>query len=261
MPAALLLTVLSAAPYETLFYRHEGLRLEEYLYRPAGPGPFPLVVYNHGSRYGREEMPMEHIGRLLSGAGFAVLVPERRGYGRSEGKPFGEEIGRDRGERYLARLREETGDALAGLEHVLGDPRWRLDRRRVALMGWSFGGIVTTLAAGGGSAFTAAIVQAPGAVSWLQSPALRKLLPEAARRIRIPVQCMVAENDATTESTRAVCSGAVHAPARDLRIYPPFLPQKARGDGAEGHELFGPGGESIWASDALAFLERYAKGG
>jgi dienelactone hydrolase len=260
MPAALLLTVLAAAPYETLFYRHDGLRLEEYLYRPAGPGPFPLVVYNHGSRYGREEMPMEHIGRLLSGAGFAVLVPERRGYGRSEGKPFGEEIGRDRGERYLARLREETGDALAGLEHVLGDPRFRLDRRRVALMGWSFGGIVTTLAAGEG-AFTAAIVQAPGAISWPKSPALRKLLPEAARRIRIPLQCMVSENDATTESTRAVCTGAVDAPDRDLKIYPPFLPAKPRGDGAEGHDLFSPGGESIWASDALAFLTRYAKGG
>jgi hypothetical protein len=72
---------------------------------------------------------------------------------------------------------------------------------------------------------------------------------------------MVAENDATTESTRAVCTGAVDAPDRDLQIYPPFLPVKPRGDGAEGHDLFSPGGESIWASDALAFLTRYAKGG
>ncbi|HEU4778242.1 MAG TPA: hypothetical protein VFS58_00020, partial [Steroidobacteraceae bacterium] len=36
-------------PHETLFYTHDGLKLEAYLYVPDGAGPFPLVVYNHGS--------------------------------------------------------------------------------------------------------------------------------------------------------------------------------------------------------------------
>ena len=35
--------------FETLFYTHDGLRLEAYLYTPSGGGPFPMVVYNHGS--------------------------------------------------------------------------------------------------------------------------------------------------------------------------------------------------------------------
>src|SRR4051794_38168653 len=66
----------SPPPYETLFYTHDGLRLEAYLYRPAGAGPFPLVVYNHGSRPGEErvEWPVAFMGRLLTGAGYAVLV-------------------------------------------------------------------------------------------------------------------------------------------------------------------------------------------
>src|SRR3954463_8493742 len=38
-----------ALPYDTLFYTHDGLTLEAYLYKPEGAGPFPLVVYNHGS--------------------------------------------------------------------------------------------------------------------------------------------------------------------------------------------------------------------
>ena len=39
----------SPLPYETRFYAHDGLRPASYLYRPAGPGPYPLVAYNHGS--------------------------------------------------------------------------------------------------------------------------------------------------------------------------------------------------------------------
>src|SRR5258706_15812536 len=76
-----------APPHETFFYTHDGLRLEAYFYRPAGDGPFPLVVYNHGSRAGEErsEWPVGFIGRLLLPEGYAVLVPERRGYGKSEG--------------------------------------------------------------------------------------------------------------------------------------------------------------------------------
>src|SRR5262245_8932813 len=70
-----------------LFYSSGGLRIQAYLYRPAGDGPFPAVVYNHGSRTGRERdsLPFAHIGALLEGAGYVVLVPERRGYGRSDG--------------------------------------------------------------------------------------------------------------------------------------------------------------------------------
>jgi len=36
-------------PHETFFYAHDGLRLQAHFYRPAGEGPYPLVVYNHGS--------------------------------------------------------------------------------------------------------------------------------------------------------------------------------------------------------------------
>src|SRR5262249_16642786 len=101
--------------YSTLFYSNDNLRLEAYFFRPSGSGPFPMVVYNHGSRQGEErtEWPVLFIGRLLTSAGYAVLVPERRGYGKSEGPTFSEEIGADRGPRFVARLQAEAGDALA----------------------------------------------------------------------------------------------------------------------------------------------------
>lgn len=70
-----------APQYQTLFYDNGKMRLEAYFYKPAGDGPFPLVVYNHGSNPGNEraEIPMLFISRPLRAAGYAVLVPERRG--------------------------------------------------------------------------------------------------------------------------------------------------------------------------------------
>ncbi len=62
-------------PHETFFYMHDGLKLEAYLYKPEGAGPFPLVVYNHGSAEPgkeREEWPAPYIARLVVPAGLDV---------------------------------------------------------------------------------------------------------------------------------------------------------------------------------------------
>jgi dienelactone hydrolase len=249
-----------APPYETVFYTHDGLRLEAYFYRPAGNGPFPFVVYNHGSALpGQErvERPVGFIGGLLQLAGYAVLVPERRGYGKSEGATFAEEVGSDRGSRFVARLAAEADDLLAAAEHVTRDPSFRVDPLRRALMGWSFGGIVTTLAVSGRSDYRAAIIQAPGSLTWDQSPQLRAALSSAAHKIVIPIQCLVAENDATTDSARTICGAAKGAPA-ELKVYPPFTPTGPIREGvAPGHALFGPQGVSVWKGDVLAFLARH----
>src|SRR4029450_9585731 len=105
----------SAPSYTEVFYASGGLRIQAYLYKPEGDGPFPAVIYNHGSRNGRERqsVPFEHIGSLLTGAGYVVLVSERRGYGRSDGLSWPEDAGKNRG-RAVARLDEEGGDGRTG---------------------------------------------------------------------------------------------------------------------------------------------------
>ena len=126
-----------APAYTTRFYARDGLRLESYLYLPALPGPVPLVIYNHGSRVGleRTERPFPWIARFLTAAGYAVLVPERRGYGQSQGPTFTDDIGDDRGPRFIARLQAETDDALAAVDDVLATSGGKIDRGRMAIMG------------------------------------------------------------------------------------------------------------------------------
>ena len=88
--------------YETMFYPSGKLRIEAYLFKPEGAGPFPVVVYNHGSRPGheREERPFVYVGEMLVAGGYVVVVPERRGYGQSDGPTFDEAVGEDRGPRF-----------------------------------------------------------------------------------------------------------------------------------------------------------------
>ena len=122
-------------------------------------------------------------------------------------------------------------------------------------MGYSFGGIVTTLASGESQRYAAMIVQAPGALNWDRSADMRAALTAAASKIRVPVWCAVAENDATTESARAICAAANAAGARaTLKVYPPFTAVNVRPGGSPGHALFSPAGVPLWEKDALAFL-------
>ena len=245
----------AAPPHETVFYKSGTLTLEAYVYTPPGKGPFPLVVYNHGSRAGQErtEWPVAFIARWLVPEGFAVMVPERRGYGKSEGATFSEEIGADRGDRFVQRMREEAADVNAAV--VYAKAHLPVDQKRIATIGYSFGGIVTTLAASASPSFARIVNQAPGALNWDKSEALRQALVAAAGKIRAPMLCMAAENDATTENARALCAAAKAAGARvSVKIYPPFISPRAANAAAPGHALFAPVGIDIWKADVLAFL-------
>ena len=202
----------------------------------------------------KTERPFPWIARFLTTAGYAVLVPERRGYGQSEGPTFTEEIGDDRGPRFIARLQAETDDALAAVDDALATAGAKIDRGRMVIMGWSFGGIVSVLGAARDARFKAVVTQAPGALNWDRVPALRDVLLEAAGRIRVPMQCLVAANDATTESAKQICAKARAAgSATSLTVYPPFTP-KQPSDIAPGHLLFGIEGVGLWEKDVLTFV-------
>lgn len=243
--------------YETVFYPIGKLQIEAYVFKPGGAGPFPVVIYNHGSRAGheREERPFAYVGEMLARSGYVVVVPERRGYGKSDGPTFSEIVGEDRGPRFVARVQEETDDMLAGVEFVKTLPY--ADTKRTAVMGWSFGGIVSVFAASRSSAFRAVVDQAGAALTWDHSPAMQTALKEAAGKIRIPLLGMVAKNDRTTESVKEVVREAEkHGAVTKLIVYPPFTPNEIGGV-APGHMIFGKEGWRIWEADLKEFLEKY----
>ena len=252
--------------YAEVFYYSGPLRIQAYLYRPPGNGPFPLVIYNHGSRENREResWPFSYVGRILLQSGYAVLVPERRGYGRSDGLTYSEEMRQGIGRHgpavenpnFVGRLQAEGDDVLAALDFVGTLPF--VDRSRLGIMGWSFGGIVTIFALSRSNVFRAAVDQAGGALTWDGSAALREALLAAARQVRSSVLLMVAQNDRTTASITTLASALqAQNPATELIIYPPFTPSRNPRNSAPGHLIFSEQGSAIWENDVRNFFAKY----
>jgi dienelactone hydrolase len=247
--------------YTELFYRSSGLPIQAYLYKPDGEGPFPAVIYNHGSRAGRERdsLPCEYIGAPLSRAGYAVLIPERRGYGHSGGLTWSQDVGSDK-RRAVARLHEETDDVLAAVDYLRTLPF--VDPKRIGIMGWSLGGIVTMFAVSRSTTFAVAVNQAGGALMWNGNPEVRRALIAAAGKATTPTLLLVAENDRTTASITTL--GEIlkkRGVAHRMVIYESFTPQERTfAGGAPGHRLFSEQGMNVWQGDVLEFLGRYLGG-
>jgi dienelactone hydrolase len=250
------------ASYTEVFYPSGSLRIHAFLYKPKGDGPFPVVIYNHGARSGRPRRPEpnEFIGNLLTRAGYLVLVPERRGYGSSNGPMFSEDVGFDWGQRFIARVEAETDDVFAALDYLRTLPF--ADTKRIGIMGFSLGGIVTMFAISRSTTFAVAINQAGAAGAWNISAEIRSALMAAAGKATTPALLQVAQNDRTTDSITTL--GEIFKkrgmPHRTV-VYDPFTPQQAVWTGqlntAPGHEVFRAQGVHVWEKDVLEFLARY----
>lgn len=157
----------------------------------------------------------------------------------------------------MNRLLAEADDVGAGADYLKRQSF--VDQRRVGVMGWSFGGIVTVLAASRRTDFRAAIDQAAGALSWKSSPELQALLRQSAGKVQAPLLTMVAENDATTAAAKTIDGAVRETTSHKLIIYPPFrLPSPSAVP--EGHMLFSAAGIAVWKGDALAWLTQYMTG-
>jgi dienelactone hydrolase len=246
----------TSTTYTEVVYPSGDLRIQAYLYTPAGDRPFPVVIYNHGSRAGRERMsvPYQYIGEMLTRAGYVVLVPERRGYGKSDGPVWRSEPNSQ--VQLVPRLEEETADVLAALDYLRTLPF--ADTTRIGIMGWSFGGIVTMFAVSRSTAFAVAIDQAGGALTWDANAQLRSALIAAAEHTTTPTLLLVAQNDRTTASITTLADvfkkrGVPH----QVVIYEPYTPLQGGRPRAPGHHVFSNEGAGVWGQDVLAFLGRY----
>lgn len=126
----------------TVRFSGNGISIGGTVYEPQSGGPFPTVVLVHGSaplKRGFYGLWAEHIAR----AGFAVLVPDKRGVGGSGGE-FERENNTSR--ENIERL---AHDVVAAVEFAATQPD--MDSARIGLFGLSQAGWVAPLAASASS--------------------------------------------------------------------------------------------------------------
>lgn len=82
--AALLASALAWAGEEVVTIPSGAITLHGALYKPAGKGPFPAVVYNHGSAAGMlSKEAFDALGPVFAAHGWVFFGPYRRGQGLS----------------------------------------------------------------------------------------------------------------------------------------------------------------------------------
>jgi carboxymethylenebutenolidase len=235
-----------------------GLSLVAFLYKPDGDGPFPALIWNHGSEKRPDRSTQfESVASIFVPAGYVVLAPVRRGHGGSEGHYIVNEIrqarfleGSDRAARVAVRLLEsgQLDDQLAGLDYVKRLPF--VDPQRIAVAGCSYGGIQALLGAERGAGYRVAVSLSPAAQSWEGNLYLQRRLVQAVQRIDIPVLLLQPAKDASLEPSRVLGAAAAKAGTPlTAKVYPATGPRDA-----QGHCFGGAQGMHVWAEDAKAFI-------
>ena len=70
---------------EEVTFQSNGYTLAGCIVRPAGPGPFPAVIYNHGSEKDPRRCGPPELARAYVAHGYAFFAFQRHGHGRSPG--------------------------------------------------------------------------------------------------------------------------------------------------------------------------------
>jgi dienelactone hydrolase len=130
------------------------VRLEVVIEKPTGEGPFPLLVFNHGSTgLGRDPATFgvtswsPEIADFFVKKGWMVAFPQRRGRGKSDGL-YDEGFAPDRAQGYTC----DPERSLAGADRALHDieaavaalkQRPDIDHTRIVVGGASRGGVLS----------------------------------------------------------------------------------------------------------------------
>jgi dienelactone hydrolase len=238
-----------------LSFRSGAHMLKGYLFLPPGPGPFPCMISNHGSGITQGTLDVSRPGSaaLLMSWGIASFLPHRRGYGNSPGPAWRSEVTAAPGTpeydtQLAARLEHESDDVVAALDCISALDGVRPDH--IGVMGSSFGGVNTLLAAAKTDRFRCAVEFAGAAMNWEIAPGLREKMLDAARNAVPPIFFIQAANDYSAAPTPALAAARAAAgkPVRST-VYPAF------GVNPEEGHLLEKTGFALWGDDVRRFLE------
>ena len=255
----LLSPLLSAA--DIVAFPSGEITLHGVVYRPEGKGPFPAVVYNHGSAAGMlSREAFEALGPVFASHGWVFFGPYRRGQGlsASAGPYIGDQIaaaekngGTSAGAETMVRLLEtdHLNDQLAALTWLRKQGFVQADR--IAVAGNSFGGIEAVLGAERGN-YCAAIDSAGGAQSWAQAPELRSLMTRAVRNANAPIFFFQAANDYDLSPSKILSAVMKDASKTyEVKLFPRY------GNSPQDGHTFGYFGSDVWADDVFRFLNQH----
>jgi len=236
-------------------FKSGDLQLKGFIWKPDGAGPFPAILWNHGSE--KRPAAADTVAPYFVNRGYVFFVPHRRGQGRSPGRYIIDQLKEakspDEWSRLLVSLNEaHLQDQLAALKHLTSLSY--VDQDRLAIMGASLGGIQTLFAVEGAYGYRVAVVCSGASQVWRRSADLRTRLTDSAGKATVPIFFFQAQNDYDLTPSR-VLSEKVKSTGQyaETKTYPAFGSNRQ-----EGHN-FCWAGTSTWGPDVAAFIESRLK--
>lgn len=260
-----------AIPYRTMVpvsIDGRPYKLELSVHKPAGAGPFPTLVFNHGSTgYGTDpsrftrSVENHSIAAFFVSLGWVVVFPARRGRGGSEGEyDEGFSVPRFLGYSCIPSL------SLAGTQRALMDigAAWEavsafpfVDPRRMVIGGQSRGGALSVAFAGTHASTVKGVINFVG--GWLGSPC-----PTAAS---VNNQVFRAGAAYPGQSLWLYASGdRYYSLAQSSSAHQSFLAAGGRAS-FHSYEISSPSGHDLhrrpdlWGKDVLNYLQTLHGGG
>ena len=260
----------SAEP-QTVEIPSGALRLKAFLWKPAGRGPFPAVLFNHG----RGDDPQHQtpnltiaatakiLGPVFAKHGYVFLHPFRRGEGLSadQGPFIGDLLEREqiangtearKHLQFVLLTTNHLDDGLASLFYLrnLG----MVEPHRIAVVGHSFGGQIALLEAEHDHTVCAVVTFGAGANSWQGSDEIRARMLSAVAKIGVPILLMHAANDYSVAPGEAMSDElAGLSKPHVLKIYPPVGKSSK-----DGHNFLYTH-VVLWEDDVFRFLDENVK--
>jgi len=242
---------------EKVEYPSGEFKLPGYLYRPAGKGPFPGVIWNHGS----EKAPTAHpeLARFYTQHGYVFFAPIRHGHTPAPGEYVVDlqdasrqsETDPQKVKRRAVELHDQyNADVAAAVAWLKKQPF--VDADRLVVTGVSYGSIQTLITAEKGLGVKAFIAFAPGAMSFANEQ-LQERMKTAAKNAKAPLLLLQARNDYSTGPSEILApllkekGNASHS-----TIYPAFGKTNQQGHGA--FACWSLGIEQ-WGPEVLRFLD------
>ena len=246
-----------ALPVEVIFIPKKiplwTLELETTVYKPPGPGPFPLVVINHGKASGSTKLQPRYTpgwaARYFIERGYVVFVPMRTGFSKSTGGYVGGGCNIESN----GLVQAEDVAATIQYAHTLN----YVERTQTLVVGQSHGGW-TTLAYGAakpdssvkGLVNFAGGLRQPDCIGWQLT--LARAAASYAKDTKLPSLWFYGDNDSffTKEVyTEMFARYSKENPQAQLIAFGEF--------GQDSHSLFGSkAGRAIWEPHLDTFMKQ-----